>query len=249
MREFILNSNWFEIAGAGIAFFGGIYLLIGFFHLVIVYQLLPALHIGCKLDSRPITLEQLKQELLLSASSIVIFGVGVIAPWALLQLGWAELALHSSLLQIVIELLVLLVWCEVYFYGVHWLLHRPQLQRFHMEHHFGGISTPWSAFAFHPVEAVMLGGVIVLPMLVHDFSACSLLAVPVLSLLYSNIKHANYDWKLMANNFFHRAAHRHHLHHHNTQGNYGFMFSFMDRLFKTRLSSTPVNKSLGHWWV
>jgi sterol desaturase/sphingolipid hydroxylase (fatty acid hydroxylase superfamily) len=45
------------------------------------------------------------------------------------------------------------------------------------------VTTPWSTYSFHPIEALMLGNIILLPMLVHDFYFWSLASVPVLSLI------------------------------------------------------------------
>ena len=119
MRDFILNCNLFEIAGVGLAFFGGIYLLFGILNLMLTQQLLPRLNIGCQLDPRPLGDGQLRRELLLSASSIGIFGVGMIFPWGLLQLGWAELAVNPSGLQIGLEIFVLIIWNEIHCNRIH----------------------------------------------------------------------------------------------------------------------------------
>ena len=56
----------------------------------------------------------------------------------------------------------------------------PVLVRFHGDHHRSYVTTPWSTYSFHPLEALMLGNIILLPMLVHDFYFWSLAAVPVL---------------------------------------------------------------------
>lgn len=56
------------------------------------------------------------------------------------------------------------------------------------------MTTPWSTYSFHPIEALMLGNIILLPMLVHDFYFWSLASVPVLSLILNLIGHSNYDF-------------------------------------------------------
>jgi sterol desaturase/sphingolipid hydroxylase (fatty acid hydroxylase superfamily) len=249
MREFILNCSAWEIAALGLAFFGGIYLLFGAVNIFITHQLLPRLHIGKPLDPRPLAKGQLKRELLWSASSIAIFGVGMVFPWGFLQLGWAGLAVDPSWLQIAVEFLVLLVWNEIHFYSNHWLLHTPWLRRFHLPHHRSVVTTPWSTYAFHPVEALMLGNVILLPMLVHDFSVYALLSVPLFSLLFNSIGHSNYDWNPAGHTVFHNASRRHHLHHACFHGNYGFMFPFMDKVFKTALRFDAADKQINRWQV
>lgn len=248
MRDFILNCNLFEIIATGLAFFGGIYFLFGALSLMLTQQLLPRLQIGIKLDPRPLGDGQLRRELLLSVSSITIFGIGMIFPWGLLKLGWANLAINPSALQVMIEIFALLVWNEIHFYLNHWLLHTRWLRRFHLPHHRSVVTTPWSTYAFHPVEALMLGNVILLPMLVHDFSVYALFSVPLFSLFFNSIGHCNYDWSPARNTVFHNASRRHHLHHACFNGNYGFMFPFMDELFRTVLPADAANKQINRFW-
>lgn len=247
MREFILNCSALEIVAVGLAFFGGIYLVFGAINVFITHQLLPRLNIGRPLDPRPLTKGQLKRELMWSASSIAIFGIGMIFPWGFLQLGWARLAIEPSLLQIVCEIVVLVVWNEVHFYVNHWLLHTRWLKRFHLPHHRSVVTTPWSTYSFHPVEALMLGNVILLPMLLHDFSVYALLSVPLFSLLFNSIGHSNYDLNPPTNTVLHNASRRHHLHHACFNGNYGFMFPFMDKFFKTALPFDAADKHINRW--
>ena len=249
MREFILNCNLFEIAGTGLAFFGGIYLLFGVLSLMLTQQLLPRLHIGIKLDPRQLGDGQLRRELLLSAGSIGIFGVGMIFPWGLLQLGWAELAINPSGLQVLLEIFVLIIWNEIHFYINHWLLHTRWLRRFHLPHHRSVVTTPWSTYAFHPVEAMMLGNVILLPMVVHDFSVYALFSVPLFSLLFNSVGHSNFDFNPRSPRVIFNGARRHHLHHACFNGNYGFMFPFMDWIFKTALPADAADKQINRWRV
>ena len=78
---------------------------------------------------------------------------------------------------------VLLVWNDIHFYANHRLLHTRWLRRFHAQHHRSLVTTPFSTYSFHPLEAALLGNVILLPMLLHDFSFAALLSLPVMSLL------------------------------------------------------------------
>lgn len=247
MREFILNCSVWEIAAVGLAFFGGIYVLFGAANVFITHYLLPALHIGQPLDPRPLAKGQLKRELLWSASSIVIFGAGMVFPWGFLQLGWSSLTIDPSGLQVAVEIVALVIWNEIHFYTNHWLLHTRWLRRFHLPHHRSVVTTPWSTYAFHPVEALMLGNVILLPMLVHDFSVYALFSVPLFSLLFNSIGHCNYDFGPRRHSVFHNASRRHHLHHACFNGNYGFMFPFMDKLLKTALPFDAADKNIHRW--
>lgn len=240
MREFILNCSALEIMAVGLVFFTLSYLLFGIVNLLLTQKILPALGMGAVLDTRSLAVGQSRREVLLSIITVFIFGVGVVFPWGLLQLGWATLAINPSMAQIATEMLMLVVWNEVHFYINHRLLHTPVLRRFHVSHHASIVTTPWTAYSFHPIEALMLGSVLMLPMLVHDFSVQALVFVPLFSLLINSLGHANYDMNPKSQFFILKGVRRHQLHHACYNGNYGFMLPFMDKLFKTTL---PINKA------
>ncbi|MGO1767829.1 desaturase [Advenella sp. S44] len=222
----------------GLLFFGGIYVLFGGMAWVLTRHVLPALGVGQVLDPRPLTAAQLRHEFALSGLSILIFGVGMIFPWGLLQLRWASLAVNPSGWQIFLEIFALAIWNDVHFWINHRLLHSRWLRKFHLPHHRSVVTTPFATYSFHPVEALMLGNVILLPMVVHDFSFWALFSVPLFSLFFNCVGHANYDF-VPAVSYTHwfAASRRHHLHHACYNGNYGFQFTFMDRLFGTRLDA------------
>ena len=246
LQEFLLTAPWYAIIIAGWGFFTLIYLSFGTFNWLLTHYLMPHLRHGGVLDPRPITPGQLRRELGLSALTITLFGVGMVVPWGLLQLGWSRFAVAPSSMRILIEILALLVWNEIHFYANHWLLHSRWLRRFHVPHHRSIVTTPWATYAIHPVEALMLGNVLIIPMLVHDFSFAALLATPLISLLFNSIGHSNYDFLPDADRdrWWLNGARRHHLHHACYHGNYGFMFPFMDRLFGTELPPEAADKRL-----
>ncbi|KAF0814686.1 hypothetical protein IGB42_00741 [Andreprevotia sp. IGB-42] len=249
MREYILHCSWYQIIVVGWVFFGGLYLGMGALNTLLSRYVLPAVHYGRPLDPRPLLPGQTRRELLQSAGSVFLFGIDMIFPWGLLQLGWAQLAMAPPWWQSALEILVLVVWNEVHFYANHWLLHTRWLRRFHMQHHRSVVVTPWAAYSFHPVEALMLGNVVMLPMVVHDFSVWAVVALPVVSLVFNNIGHSNYDFlpDAHADRWWLNGARRHHLHHACFHGNFGFMFPFMDRLFGTALPPDAADKHIDSW--
>ncbi len=228
---------------AGLFFFTLSYFLVGAINLLLACKILPALHIGKTLDLRPLANGQVKREIQLSIVTLIIFGAGVIFPWGLLQLGWARLASAPSITQVSLEILVLILWNEVHFYISHRLLHMPFLRRFHVPHHNSIVPTPWTVYSFHPVEALMLGSVLMLPMLLHDFSVHALVFLPLFSLLINSLGHANYDVNPASRFFLYQGMRRHQLHHACFNGNYGFMLPFMDKLCKTALPVAVENNS------
>ena len=102
---------------------------------------------------------QIRREIAYSAIAVVIFGLVIglisgygIAPHTLLYLevaryGWAYFWL---------SILVVILAHDAYFYWTHRLMHTPALFRiFHGVHHLSRNPTPWTAYAFHPLESVV----------------------------------------------------------------------------------------------
>jgi sterol desaturase/sphingolipid hydroxylase (fatty acid hydroxylase superfamily) len=204
---------------------------------------------GSPLDPRPIPEGQLRREWLQSLSSILIFGIGVVVPCAMIKRDISSLNDDASAALIALEVLALVVWNEFHFYTCHRVLHTPMLRRFHLPHHRSVVTTPWATYSFHPVEAMMLGSVLIAPMIVHDFSFWSLLATPLFSLLFNSIGHSNYDFLPDADKdrWWLNGARRHHLHHVCYSGNYGFMFPFIDRWLGTALTADAAQPAIEHF--
>src|SRR6188768_760171 len=130
MRETILHCRWFEVMGWGCVFFAGLYFGCGLANEMMI-RLMPRLGHGGRLDPRPLGAGQVRREVMLSIVSILIFGLGSVVPWGLLQLHWARLAVDPPWWRIALEAIALVAWNEVHFYVNHWLMHTRFLKRFH----------------------------------------------------------------------------------------------------------------------
>ena len=243
--EWFTHLSAWQVMLLGLVFFGSLYLL-GGAGMQALTRSLSRKGVGHVLDKRPLKPGQLQREWRQSLYSVLLFGIGMVVPWGLLQLGWAQLAPSASAGRVALEIVVLMIWNDVHFWINHRLLHTRPLARFHTDHHRSIVTTPWSTYSFHPVEALMLGNIILLPMLVHDFYFWSLAAVPVLSLLLNLIGHSNYDFFPRVSDTHPLAAsRRHYLHHARPKGNYGFALAFMDRWMRTQADSAPASSSHG----
>ena len=240
MRTFIYESGPIEIVLAGLAFFLLLYFGFGAVNIVFTRWVFPFLKIGKRISNKHVKPEQYWRECRDSVVSIAIFSGGLLIPWGLIQLGWVGLAVRPSGTQIIFECVVLLLWNEVHFYINHRLLHTSVLRRFHTPHHRSVVTTPWTTYSLHPIEAMMVGNVIIWPMLLHDFSIEALIALPVMSLVINSASHSNYDFGLGHYGPFSRSSLRHSAHHAFYNGNYGFTFGFMDALFGTSISKEKI---------
>lgn len=136
------------------------------------------------------------------------------------------------------EIPLLFFWNELHFYMVHWLLHRRWFfLNVHKVHHWSKEPTAYSIFSFHWIEAFLLGTVIFFPLFIHDFQVYSILSLPIMSLVINLLGHCNHEIPSdKPNSSFSKYTFRHSMHHKWGHGNFGFMLSIFDKIFKTQVS-------------
>ncbi len=200
-------------------------------------KVLPNLGVGAVIDTRPLKEGQIKREIGLSLVSILIFGgFGVLTAWALTQ-GWVRITTQLEPSVIVLDCLLIFFWNELHFYVAHRLLHTPWLLRHaHAQHHRSQVATPFSTYAFHWIEGLLLGSVMITGMLFHDFHVAAVLLLPLLSIAANTAGHFNYDpFPSLSQRNLLSMTRRHALHHSRGTKNYGFLLSWPDRIFGTEL--------------
>jgi Delta7-sterol 5-desaturase len=138
-----------------------------------------------------------------------------------------------------LSLPLIVVVHDAYFYWTHRALHSRWLyRRFHAHHHLSSNPSPWTAFSFHPFEAIVQAGIF----LVVAFAIPAHFNVVFLFLLYMTIMdvliHCGYE--LFPRSFVARRWTRwyttsvnHNLHHRRNRGNFGLYFTWWDRLLGT----------------
>jgi sterol desaturase/sphingolipid hydroxylase (fatty acid hydroxylase superfamily) len=134
---------------------------------------------------------------------------------------------------------VMIVWHDAYFYWTHRLLHTRWLfRRVHGVHHRSRHPSPWAAYAFHPIEALISGLVVPLALCAVPLHAAVLVAFGLHQVVRSAYGHAAVEtlprgfvrhrfWR-----HFTTTTH-HHLHHESPQGHYGLWLTWWDRLAGT----------------
>jgi len=220
---------------------GRYFLLAGFAWLFCYYPGLKFLKCF-KIQARLPKSGQVRHELIYSLSTICIFSaVGLIIYFLFInghttlytnvnQLGWPYLFLSLALMVIV---------HDGYFYWTHRLLHtRWFLKKVHAVHHRSTNPTPWAAYSFHPLEA-LIQSLIVFPFVtifpVHVFV---FLFFTFLVLLMNVMGHLGFEFipKKIRNSRvgarFTSSTH-HNQHHQRGNRNFGYYFTFWDRMMRT----------------
>ena len=128
---------------------------------------------------------------------------------------------------------------DTYFYWVHRLMHHPKLYReVHLIHHKSTNPSPWTAYAFHPLEGLiesLIAPLIAFTLPVH-ISAFGLFFL--FQIIYNVYGHLGFE--LYPKNFHKtfigkwiNTSTAHNLHHKRFNGNYGLYFLFWDRIMGT----------------
>ena len=190
------------------------------------------------IEKRVVTTKQLTTELVNSMRSITLFGLGMIVPWWLIHNGYASIVAKNSVLQTLLECVALILWNDLHFYIVHRLLHSQlkwlNLKPAHITHHKSIAATPFAAYSMSATEALMLGSVMPIAMLVWDFSAFALLFLPVWSIAINALAHSNCDLFPNAPQRSYLNLVKHHQSHHSHyHGNYSFFFWPLDAYLGT----------------
>lgn len=128
---------------------------------------------------------------------------------------------------------------DTYFYWTHRLMHHKKLFRlFHLVHHRSTNPSPWAAYAFHPLEAVVEAGIFVVFLLVMPVHPLHLFIFFFLMIVYNVYGHLGYELypKGFNTSFIGRwinTSVSHNQHHQYFTGNYGLYFTWWDRMMGT----------------
>jgi sterol desaturase/sphingolipid hydroxylase (fatty acid hydroxylase superfamily) len=118
-------------------------------------------------------------------------------------------------------------------------MHHPAIYRwFHKVHHLSTNPSPWAAMAFHPLEAVVEAGIIVLVAFLFPVHPLAIGIFLLFMMVYNVYGHLGYELypKGFSRSFIGRwinTSVNHNQHHQYFKGNYGLYFLFWDRWMGT----------------
>ena len=184
----------------------------------------------------------IKREIFRSMGVSLIFAVaGMSTLWLWVE-GYTQLYLELNnrhWIWLPLAPVLFLAVQETYYYWTHRWMHQPGIyEKVHRWHHESIETTAFTAFSFHPLEAIIQAIflpliVLVLPMQVYIF--LGLLALMTLS---ATINHAGIEifpasWERLP--FLRKliGATHHDLHHKQARTNYGLYFTFWDEWMGT----------------
>lgn len=128
---------------------------------------------------------------------------------------------------------------DTYFYWMHRLMHHPKLfKTVHLVHHKSTNPSPWTAYAFHPLEAVAEAGIIPVIAFTLPVYFPAFVLFFIFQITYNVYGHLGFE---LYPKGFHKTwigrwintSVAHNLHHKKFDGNYGLYFLFWDRMMGT----------------
>lgn len=139
----------------------------------------------------------------------------------------------------VVSLVLMILLHDAWFYWTHRLMHHPKIFRHvHLVHHRSTNPSPWAAYSFHPVEAVIEAGIFVLVVFTIPAHQLALLTFLLYMIARNVLGHLGIEFLpkgFLKNRWlnWHTTTTHHDLHHKHFNHNYGLYFTWWDKWLGT----------------
>jgi len=194
-----------------------------------------------RIQKRPNKWSQYRTEIFYSFVSACIFGLLAIAVSMARAAGYTLIYTNIAdygWVYFGFSIVCVTFLHDTYFYWTHRLMHHPRIYNWmHRVHHLSHNPSPWAAMSFHPTEALIEAGIIVVVFFI-PLHPLALFVFFTLSLAVNMIGHLGYEVypRGFAKHWFgkwqNNATH-HNMHHQLVRCNYGLYFNFWDTIMRT----------------
>ena len=182
------------------------------------------------------------REIRYSALTLVIFGAVGAATAHAARAGWTQLYWRIGdygWTWFVLSIVCAILLHDAYFYWTHRLMHHRRLfGAFHRVHHLSHNPTPWAAYAFSPLEAVVEAGIFPLAVTIMPMHPLAFVIFMFWQITFNVAGHTGYEFhpRWLMDSWLGRVLNtptNHAMHHETLRGNYGLYFNVWDRLMRT----------------
>ena len=226
-RSYVVMFAWYLVV-AGVCF-------------LVLYVFLRRAYINKKIQSTFPKWSDIRREFMYSLVTLIFFWWVVVIVYMTPFRHMTQVYDHFSdrwWWYFFLSFVIYILYHDAYFYWTHRLLHHRWFMRFHRIHHMSHSPTPWAAFSFHPVEAIINSSVtltIVLFLPVHIFTILlfylCMTAVNVYGHLgfemFGKSESTHWFWRWWLKTIYHD------LHHERWTANFWFYFTWWDRMMGT----------------
>jgi sterol desaturase/sphingolipid hydroxylase (fatty acid hydroxylase superfamily) len=219
------------------------YLIIAGLFFWIFYKLRKKKILKSKIQLTFPKLSDYQREIAYSTITTLIFAI---IGLAVFQEGWLreQTQIYDEISEMglpyfIFSLFAIVFTHDTYFYWTHRLMHgRIGMKYIHRVHHKSTNPSPWAAFAFHPLEAIVEAGIIVVVVFLFPVHYLAVIFFMLFMTVYNVYGHLG--WELYPANFHKTRIGKwvntsvsHNQHHKYFEGNYGLYFLFWDRWMGT----------------
>ncbi|MBK7561302.1 MAG: sterol desaturase family protein [Chitinophagaceae bacterium] len=226
-----------------VAIIGSRYLIITSIAFFICYVVLRRMIRSKKIQQRFPEFKDYAREIIFSVLTIF-----VMAFIPALVLGSPEMARHTKFYRdinqqgtayFIFAFPIMAFMHDTYFYWMHRLMHHPSIFKIvHLVHHKSTNPSPFAAYAFHPLEAIVEAGIFLVFVFTIPVHLFHLLFFFLFMIVYNVYGHLG--WELYPKGFSRHwlgkwinTSINHNMHHQYFKGNYGLYFLFWDRMMGT----------------
>ena len=145
-------------------------------------------------------------------------------------------------LYLILSVVVMILLHDAWFYFTHRFMHHPKIYKYvHKVHHESIDPSPFAAFSFHPLEGIIDAGIFVIFAFAFPVHLIALWAWQLVHVVLNITGHLGYEIYPKGFNkhwlFRFKAPSTHHnMHHEKFNGNFGFYFTWWDKIFKTEFN-------------
>lgn len=182
------------------------------------------------------------REMCYSLLSLSIFSAVATLMFILRKHGYTKMYLNfsdHSIGYFIFSVVAFILIHDTYFYWTHRAMHWKKIYRYvHKVHHMSTDPTPWAAFAFHPLEAIVEVGILPLMVFLIPLNPWAIFCWVMYQSGMNVLGHLGFE--LFPSGFvsgaiskWHNTSTHHNMHHKYVNCNYGLYYNFWDRILNT----------------
>jgi Delta7-sterol 5-desaturase len=190
--------------------------------------------------------QKIQSEIKYSISTFIIFALVGVGIYVARTTGYTKIYLSISdygYMYFFFTIVLSIILHDAYFYFMHKLMHHKFLfKHVHMVHHYSINPSPFAAFSFHPLEAILEAGIVPLIVVSFPIHPLAILSLLLFMTALNVLGHLGYE--LYPSNFvrskwtnWNNTSTHHNMHHQKFNCNYGLYFNWWDKLFSTNHES------------
>lgn len=186
--------------------------------------------------------KNIRREMMYSVLSLAIFaGVGGGVYWLKMH-GYTQVYKNftdHSVGYFIFSVIAFILIHDTYFYWMHRFMHWDKIYKYvHRIHHLSTNPTPWAAFAFHPVEALLEVAILPIMVFLMPLHPIAIFIWVIYQTVLNVMGHLGFE--LFPSGFttnmltrWHNTSVHHNMHHRYVRCNYGLYYNVWDRIMGT----------------